>query len=36
VAPLMSFLIEEKKLSHKDREELIRMLKEADRKRGKT
>jgi BlaI family transcriptional regulator, penicillinase repressor len=31
-APLMSFLIEEKKLSKKEREELIRMLKAADRK----
>jgi BlaI family penicillinase repressor len=33
-APLMSFLIEEKKLSKKEREELIRMLREADRKGG--
>jgi BlaI family penicillinase repressor len=31
-APMMSFLIEEKKISRKEREELIRMLKEADRK----
>jgi predicted transcriptional regulator len=34
-APLMSFLIEERKLSKKEREELIRMLKEADRKGGR-
>jgi BlaI family penicillinase repressor len=31
-APLMSFLIEEKKISKKEREELIRMLQQADRK----
>jgi predicted transcriptional regulator len=34
VAPLMSFLIEEKKLTKKEREELIRMLRDADRKGG--
>jgi BlaI family penicillinase repressor len=34
-APLMSFLIEEKKLSKKEREELIRMLKQEDRKGGR-
>jgi predicted transcriptional regulator len=32
VAPLFNFLIEERKLSRKEREELIRMLREADRK----
>jgi len=32
VAPLLNFLIEERKLSRKEREELIRMLREADRK----
>jgi BlaI family transcriptional regulator, penicillinase repressor len=31
-APLMSFLIEEKKLSRTEREELIRMLKDENRK----
>jgi len=31
-APMMSFLIEEKKLSKNEREELIRMLRDADRK----
>jgi BlaI family transcriptional regulator, penicillinase repressor len=35
VAPLMHFLIEERKLSKKEREELIRMLREADRKGGR-
>jgi BlaI family transcriptional regulator, penicillinase repressor len=34
-APLMSFLLEERKLSRKEREELIRMLKEEDRKGGR-
>jgi BlaI family transcriptional regulator, penicillinase repressor len=34
-APMMSFLIEEKKLSKTEREELIRMLKDADRKGGR-
>jgi BlaI family penicillinase repressor len=33
-APLMSFLIEEKRLTKKERQELIRMLREADRKGG--
>ncbi|HEX9933944.1 MAG TPA: BlaI/MecI/CopY family transcriptional regulator [bacterium] len=32
VAPLMHFLIEEKKISKKEREELIRMLQKTDRK----
>jgi BlaI family transcriptional regulator, penicillinase repressor len=31
-APLLSFLIEERKLSKKERAELIRLLREADRK----
>jgi BlaI family transcriptional regulator, penicillinase repressor len=31
-APLLSFLIEERKLSKKERTELIRLLREADRK----
>jgi predicted transcriptional regulator len=31
-APLMNFLIEEKKISKKERTELIRMLQQADRK----
>ena len=35
VEPLMHFLIEEKKLSKREREELIRMLREADRKGGR-
>ncbi|MBN1892885.1 BlaI/MecI/CopY family transcriptional regulator [bacterium] len=36
VAPLMNFLIEERKLSRKEREELIRMLRESERKGKKT
>ncbi|MDM7925677.1 MAG: BlaI/MecI/CopY family transcriptional regulator [bacterium] len=32
VAPLMSFLIEDRKLSDRERKELIRMLRDADRK----
>jgi BlaI family transcriptional regulator, penicillinase repressor len=35
VAPLMHFLIEERKLSKKEREELIRMLNEDDLKGGR-
>jgi BlaI family penicillinase repressor len=35
VAPLMSFLIEEKRISRKEREELICMLRKADRKGGR-
>jgi BlaI family transcriptional regulator, penicillinase repressor len=31
-APLMSFLIEERKISRKERDELIRMLQKSDRK----
>jgi BlaI family transcriptional regulator, penicillinase repressor len=34
VAPLMSFLIEDRKLSEKERRELIRMLRESERKGG--
>jgi BlaI family transcriptional regulator, penicillinase repressor len=34
-APLMHFLIEENKISEKEREELIRMLKRTDRKGGR-
>jgi BlaI family penicillinase repressor len=35
-APLMHFLIEEKKISKKERNELIRMLKDADRERSES
>jgi BlaI family transcriptional regulator, penicillinase repressor len=34
VAPLMSFLIEDRKLSEKERHELIRMLRDAEKKGG--
>jgi BlaI family transcriptional regulator, penicillinase repressor len=34
VTPLMSFLIEDRKLSEKERKELIRMLRDAEKKGG--